>query len=114
MTLKFKSQSVGRSVGRSVSQSVSQSVKITCILPMVTYLVCEVWRRVIRQISNSKGRFLTIDGSSNEDGSTTDKICTKRGQKNVAIIQVSHILCVCFVYKSPVLLPTHSCSLLVK
>ena len=96
----------------------SESLHHVRILPMVTYLVCEVWRRVIRQISNSKGRFLTIDGSSNEEGSTTDKICTKKKRAEEcsmkSIIQVSHILCVCFVYKSPVLLPTYSCFLLVK
>ena len=37
--------------------------------------MCEVWSRVMRQISNSKGRFLTIDGNSDEEGSTTDNIC---------------------------------------
>ena len=46
--------------------------------------MCEVWSRVIRQISNSKGRFLTIDGNSDEEGSTTDKICRKREKRSVS------------------------------
>ena len=52
-------------------------VQLLCIVACVCLwnLVCEVWSRVMRQISNSKGRFLTIYGNSDEEGSTTDKIC---------------------------------------
>ena len=59
-------------------------------------LVCEVWSRLMRQISNSKGRFLTIDGNSDEEGSTTDNICRMKGKEKciMSIVKkVSHTLC---------------------
>ena len=66
----------------------------------------------MRQISNSKGRFLTIYGNSDEEGSTTDKICRKREMYHVSCKKGFTYSVYVFLYRSPVLLPTHSCFLL--